>query len=356
MHKSLSLATLALATLALVFGLAGCATNTQETSSGAVSGNAEGSGNDAAMVVQEETSPRQDPAPGTGEATYTGPRKTLAVAKFDAHGAFVDEYGGADAVGGGLAAQLISALEKTDRFILVDRADLSKVLREQEMAMKGITTGGPEAGQILGAQMLVHGSVTEFTQGETGGGFSIGFGGGDIAGAIGPQTQTGHVTIDLRLMDTTTGQVLDTFTVEEEVSSSAVSADVLTDEGLSIGGNVFNKTPVGKATRKAIQRAVDRIVAASGDMPWRAQVAKVEGGKVYVNAGKNANLSRGDRLKLETVVEKITDPETGEVLGSEKRELGTVTLREIHDEYSVGVYQGRGQPSRGDILSLAETP
>ncbi|WP_202409861.1 hypothetical protein, partial [Halobacillus litoralis] len=75
-----------------------------------------------------------------------------------------------------------------------------------------------------------------------------------------------------------------------------------------------------------------------------------------VNAGKNANLSRGDRLKLETVVEKITDPETGEVLGSEKRELGTVTLREIHDEYSVGVYQGRGQPSRGDILSLAETP
>lgn len=64
----------------------------------------------------------------------TGPKKRIAVAKFDAAGAFLAQYGGWD-IGGGLAAQLTTALVNSGHFIVVERAEFTLVLREQEMSI-----------------------------------------------------------------------------------------------------------------------------------------------------------------------------------------------------------------------------
>ena len=100
----------------------------------------------------------------------TGPKKRIAVAKFDAAGAFMAQYGGWD-IGGGLAAQLTTALVNSGYFIVVERAELTPVLREQDMAMQKIVSKETAAlvGRILGAQLLVAGSVTEFDQRAGGG-------------------------------------------------------------------------------------------------------------------------------------------------------------------------------------------
>lgn len=71
-------------------------------------------------------------------APYNGPKKTIAVTKFDAHGAFIAKYGDWD-IGGGLASMLVSELNKTNRFIVLDRADLAAVLKEHEMLKEGAT-------------------------------------------------------------------------------------------------------------------------------------------------------------------------------------------------------------------------
>ena len=60
----------------------------------------------------------------------SGPKKTIAVARFDGHGNFTSHYGGWDTVGGGLAAMLITELTQSGRFIVVDPADMDAVLRE----------------------------------------------------------------------------------------------------------------------------------------------------------------------------------------------------------------------------------
>lgn len=72
----------------------------------------------------------------------TGPKKRIAVAKFDAAGAFMAHYGGWD-IGGGLAAQLTTALVNSGHFIVVERAELTPVLREQDMAMQKIVSKRP---------------------------------------------------------------------------------------------------------------------------------------------------------------------------------------------------------------------
>ena len=90
----------------------------------------------------------------------TGPKKRIAVAKFDAAGAFMAQYGGWD-IGGGLAAQLTTALVNSGYFIVVERAELTPVLREQDMAMQKIVSKetAAQVGRILGAQLLVAGCL-----------------------------------------------------------------------------------------------------------------------------------------------------------------------------------------------------
>ena len=51
-------------------------------------------------------------------AQQTGPKKRIAVAKFDTIGSFSAEYGTWD-IGGGLAAQLTTALVESGQFIVV---------------------------------------------------------------------------------------------------------------------------------------------------------------------------------------------------------------------------------------------
>jgi curli biogenesis system outer membrane secretion channel CsgG len=282
---------------------------------------------------------------------YYGPKKTIAVTKFDASGAFVAKYGSWD-IGGGLAAMLVSELNKSNRFIVVDRADLAAVFREHEMALQGLTaTKDLKAGQLLGAQLLIRGSVTEFDEAETGGGFKIGAGTSILGGAVGPQFTKGHVTVDLRMIETNTARVVETQTIDKKITGKALATE-LTTKGVNFGGDVFNKTPLGKASREAIQEAVSLIIERMEKVPWQALVAKVAEGKVYINAGENANLKEGNVLTCCRVIETITDPVTKEVLGVEEQQIGQVKITMVAPKYSTATYEGTRPPKMGDILRL----
>ena len=78
--------------------------------------------------------PAEPPAPVLTGAVpeVTGPKRTVAVGKFDSIGAFNNKYGNWD-IGGGLAAMMTTALVESGRFIVVERAQLQQVLAEQEM-------------------------------------------------------------------------------------------------------------------------------------------------------------------------------------------------------------------------------
>jgi curli biogenesis system outer membrane secretion channel CsgG len=285
----------------------------------------------------------------TTYSPYHGPKKTIAVTKFDAHGAFVAKYGSWD-IGGGLSAMLVTELVKTKRFIVVDRADLDAVLREQQMAVDQLATASvPKVGQLLGAQLLVRGSVTEFDEEESGGGFSIGGGTSKLLGSIAPQWRNGHVTIDLRLIDTTTGRILQSHTADANIKAIGVALEVA-HKNISLGGDGFDKTPLGKATRAAINDSVGFVVHEMDDVPWQALVAKVKGNKIYINAGQNASVRLGDVLGIYRVVDTVTDPVSKEVLGVEEQQIGQVQIIKVAPRYSTAQFGGKHRPKVGDIL------
>jgi curli biogenesis system outer membrane secretion channel CsgG len=283
----------------------------------------------------------------------TGPRKRIAVAKFDAHGAFMSVYGGWD-IGGGLAAQLTTALVNSGHFIVVERAELASVLREQELGLTGIVSKetAAQVGQVLGAQILVRGAVTEFEQRAGGGGLRLGVASGPFGGALGAQSTAGIVGMDLRLIDTTTGQVVRSRRAESKIEQRGLSADINVQQ-VTFGGDAFDKTVLGQATRQAIERAVAEIVASSQVVPWTGRVVDVAGEQVFLNAGSASGLKAGDRFAISTVVRELTDPATGLSLGVIEQKLGEVRVVSTQDNFSIAAMVAPFQTQRGDLVKVA---
>jgi curli biogenesis system outer membrane secretion channel CsgG len=293
---------------------------------------------------------------GLAAAQGAGPKKRVAVAKFDTIGSFTNEYGAWD-IGGGLAAQLTTALVESGQFIVIERAELASVLREQEMAKQGVVSKetASQVGKMLGTQLLIAGAVTEFEQQAGGGGLRLGIGSGIFGGALGGTTTNGIVGMDIRLIDTTTGQVVSSHRAEGKVSQTGVTADVGV-KFMTFGGDAFNKTPLGQATRQAIAQGVTLITKSMEKVPWTGRVVEVNGDQVYVNAGSNTGLKPGDRFTVSAVVRELTDPSSGAVLGIVEETRGEIEVVNVQEKFSVAVMKTAFATARGDLVKTSSGP
>jgi curli biogenesis system outer membrane secretion channel CsgG len=286
---------------------------------------------------------------GPAEASYpvyTGPKKRIAVTKFENKVKGV--YGNWN-LGDGFSEMLTTELMKTGQFVVVERQALQDIVGEQELGQTGLVRKETAAkvGQVLGAQIIVRGVVSEFTLNESGGGGGIG-----IAGfRIGGKSSNAHVAVDIRLVDTTTGQVLQSHSAVGKAESSGLSVGVSRGD-VDFGADTFKNTPLGQATRQAIQDAVRFIIINMETVPFSAKVVKVEGSKIYINAGSLMNIRSGVKFFAYSVGEDIVDPDTGLKLGADEKLIGTVEVREVQDKFSIGFLQSGNGLKRGDVLKL----
>ncbi len=288
-----------------------------------------------------------EPAAGS-EIVIAGPKRTVAVAAFLAKTDFLEQYGEVD-VGGGLAAMLASALVESGQFIVVERAGLGAVLAEQELVAGG--TAPPEdgagSGRLTGAQLLIIGSVTEFSQAAKGKSFGIGVGGLGLS----PRSQTGTVGMDVRVIDSVTSEVVSSYAVRESVKSRSVDLS-FTDGGIDLSHSNFQETPIGHAARKAIGAAVQRFAEEAARHPWTGQVVEYDEGVVAINAGASSGIRVGESFDVFRVVKMLTDPATGRVIGRRQQTLGTVVVAEVDESVAFGSFQGEAAPpQRGDIIA-----
>ena len=284
-----------------------------------------------------------------------GPKRSIVVDKFDSLSTFNAAYGNWD-VGGGLSAMLTTALDRSGRFVILERANLDRVIGEQQIKTANATNpeAGPHLGGVTAAQFIVIGSVTEFGVEDKGGGINIGVSGSSgLGGLLGFKKTEGAVAMDLRIVDTTTSQVVQTLKVREPISNTSVSTST-NYKAMSLGGDSFDNTPLGEATRHAIEKAVAEIVAASARQPWQALVVEVDGRNVAINAGSSSRLKEGDRFRVEHIVKKLTDPATGEVLSLRRKTLGTVEIKSVEEKVSFGVFDASDpqKPVRGDLVVM----
>lgn len=162
-------------------------------------------------------------------------------------------------VGWELSSMVSNELSNTGDFTVVERAKLEPVLMEQDLGASGRVSQGSAAkiGEMTGAQYLVMGTVSAFESNTSNTGGGISFGGISIGGKKGEA----YMAIDLRVVDTTTSEVVHSRTVEGRASSSGISLGLFKS---GFGGRLKNenKTPTGKAIRAALVESVDYLECA----------------------------------------------------------------------------------------------
>jgi hypothetical protein len=232
---------------------------------------------------------------------------------------------------------------------MVERAALSDIVKEQELGQTGLVRKETAAkvGELLGAQLLIAGAVTEFESKSSGGGGGVGYAGF----ALKLQIENAHVGIDVRLVDSSTGQILSSFNADAKAQSRGIgfAANI---SGVAFGSDAFDKTPLGQATREAIHKGVMFIIKEMEVVPWTGRVVQFKDGQVYVNAGANVNLKPGAKLAAYVKGEDLVDPGTGLNLGSKDTLVGAVTVTQVQDKFSIGAFAGEGTLKRGDLLKF----
>jgi curli biogenesis system outer membrane secretion channel CsgG len=272
-----------------------------------------------------------------------GPKPTIAVGVIEASGGYGDSNWD---VGNGLRSMLSKALEDSGRFIVVERANLDQLLNERQLVASRVAGGPPPTVRMIAAQYLVVGSVAEFGTPTKGGGLNIG---GNLLGGLaglGVDRKTGKIKIDLRIVNARSGEVISSFTVSKSASRTGIgfTGDY---KGVSFGGDAFMKTPLGDASRQALEEAVGRIAAALIRGQWEGKVVAVAGPEIiFVNAGSEAGLAAGDRLRVERLAVTLTDPDTGLVLSEKRLTLGEIVINQLEPR----VAQGRFTPAVAGIL------
>lgn len=193
---------------------------------------------------------------------YNGPKARIAVADFDVKAAKATGE-----IGSGLREMLITALINTHRFRVVERQELGAIMKEQELATSGAAAGTSQVktGAIKTADLIITGAVTEFEPNASGGGAGIGAGGGVGKGILGGLLRgalnKAHMALDIRIIDTSTSEVLAATRVVGQASDigGSIMAGFLGSWGLGGGLSMYKNTPMEKAIRVCIIKAVNYI-------------------------------------------------------------------------------------------------
>lgn len=273
-----------------------------------------------------------------------GLKKIVAVSRFENK----TNYSGQVNLGNGMSDQLTDALMQSGKFVVLERQTLGDVFDEQDLAQSGRMAKSKSArtGKATSAQILIKGTVTEFEAKSGGGGSGISLFGVNV----GAKKSEAHVGVIIRLIDTTTGQVLQSKRVEGKAKSGGFKLG-LNIKGVGFGTDGFKKTPLGKAMQIAIDNAVEFIASKMKDLPYQGNVIKVSGDVVYINAGKRSGTDAGEVFTVYSKGEELMDPDTGEILGSEEERIGTVKVFDVKEKYSKARIEGSGAGiKKGDII------
>jgi len=179
----------------------------------------------------------------------------------------------------GNAAQdaMVTALVESGNFVVIERQKVNSLLAEQGFGQSGKVTTQTAAkiGKLLGVQIIITGSVTQFGREETGGG---------ISGLVGGKAIEWSGALDARMVNVDTGVIIDVAKGEGSVTGGGLRI-----KGVHLGTSGGYNERAGEVMLEAVEDIVeqfsDKVEDLQATMGSSAKVALVKNGKVYINIG-----------------------------------------------------------------------
>jgi len=291
-----------------------------------------------------------------------GRKKRVAVFDFDyatVRSGIAALFGSDIDVGKGISDLLVKRLVQDGTYSVIERKALDKVLAEQNFSTsdRANPASAAKLGKLLGVDAIIVGSITQFgneTKNTKVGGGGGGFGGFGIGG-IGKKDSKAIVTLDARIVDIDTAEVL---AVADGKGESKRSSTSLLGGGGNWhgfgGGNVdfgssdFQQTIIGEAVKAAVDEMSTGVIGSADKLQARVikvegLVAAVDGGDIVLNVGVKTGIKVGDHLSVERVTREIKDPTSGAVIRRLTNKLGEIEVTDVDEVSAVcKVVSGNG--------------
>jgi curli biogenesis system outer membrane secretion channel CsgG len=264
-------------------------------------------------------------------------------------------------IGEGIRAMLTVRMDQSKNITLLERTNIQDVLKEQDFGASNRVKKGTNAriGQLSGADAMLYGDIVIFGRDDTtkrkGLGAAIGrF--NPVAGAVVTlnKEEKAVVGINLRLVDTETGEVIETAEARGESSRKSkdygallgVSGVGVGAGGVSMTSSNFQQTIIGEATSNAVTKIVEFLEARIPQLPAKprdieGRVATVGTGTIVLNVGSQDGVLRGDRFEILQINGEIKDPTTKEVIDVDAVKIGEFVADGVREKTASGAYGGQ---------------
>jgi curli biogenesis system outer membrane secretion channel CsgG len=293
---------------------------------------------------------------GNTDSTLTNSQEKIRIAVLDfdysalSNAHFLNYFSGGAS---GVSDMIVNQLVDTNKYRVIERSRIDAILAEQNLGASGRVDASTaaEIGRILGVEMVIIGSITQFDLQKTGSNFGL------FGVSVGNESTGAFVTINARIVNTTTGEILMAAEGKGESNQSDDQVRVFT-----IGGGTTTSNE-GKLLTVATQEAVEKIVAQMDENEAKlsavpkvlpkidAIVADVAGDTIVLNKGTTDGYRTGLKLSIERVSKEIKDPETGTVIRRLTSPVGLIELYDVDQSSSLGkIISGTGFKV-GDLAS-----
>ncbi|EQC50393.1 curli production assembly/transport component CsgG [Bacteriovorax sp. BSW11_IV] len=156
--------------------------------------------------------------------------------------------------------------------------------------------------------------------------------------------------VEIRIFDVNSNKEVFTETLNGQADDSSFRF-FATDRESKL---VYRRDLLRYSVRVATRRAIPRIMEIAAKLDWVGRVAKITGGRIYINAGRASGINIGDILKVVTEGEEMYDPETGALIGVTKGQIkGTIEVVDfVGEDGSATVLHSGGSVLEGDFVQL----
>lgn len=262
------------------------------------------------------------------EKVLITPKRKIAIASFKNNIAIAEKRKAGENLSDIMATELV----KSNRFIVLERQEIDKVMAEVNFSNTLGEGKIAEFQKLVDADFIVTGAITKYTNNTQ----------GDKGFLSTGKEQKTEITFDFRIINTKTGEVI---LADSGEGTSTKKVGTTLGVGTTSG---YDDTVEADALRAAAIDVLKGIIAQVDKVEWSAKVIKVSNGEVYINSGIKSNLKIGTKLKVYKQGAPITFE--GIFYGYDEKYIGDAkVVRYLGEDAAICEYDGESFSGNGQV-------
>jgi curli biogenesis system outer membrane secretion channel CsgG len=240
-----------------------------------------------------------------------------------------------------LDGQLIDRINATRKFDVLNRSDLSDIIKEQDLGASGNVDAktAAKAGQLAGAKYLLVATVDDYQDYVEKATFT---GTGETA-----TKRVFRFSIVGKIYDSSTGKLLESAnfqTGNDEFKQIQMERSYVVKDG------ELSDEMMIAVSRSMAEKIANHVV----DILFPAKVLVKRDNTVTINRGEGAGVAEGDTFNVYALGAELIDPDTKESLGREEVKVGKVKISQVNPKTSMATILEDTGIDAGAVLRKAQ--